>query len=49
MAESIDQLQIDIQAQAVKANDAIEKLIGKLDNLSTSLGKIDGSKLIGLG
>lgn len=48
MAESIDQLQIDIEAQAVKANDAIDKFIGKLDRLSTSIEKIDGSKLIGL-
>lgn len=48
MAESIDQLQIDMQVQAVKANDAIDKFIGKLDKLSTSIDKIDTSKITGL-
>lgn len=48
MSASIDQLQIDVTAQATKANDAIEKLVGKLERLSTALNKIDGTKLVGL-
>lgn len=48
MAESIDSLQIDINASAVKANEAIDRLVGKLDRLTVSLGKIDGSKISGL-
>lgn len=41
----IDTLQIKINAEATKANDAIERLIGKLDSLSNSLVKLDGSRL----
>lgn len=43
-----DSLQIEINAQASKANDAIDRLVGKLDRLTTSLTKVDGSKLTGL-
>lgn len=49
MAVDIDELQIQINANATRANDAIDKLVGKLDRLSTSLNKIDGSKIAGLG
>ena len=45
---SIDSLQIDINASASKANDAIDRLVGKLDRLQTSLGKVNGSQLAGL-
>lgn len=45
---SVDQLYIEINAKAVKANDAIDRLCGKLDRLSASLGKVNGSHLIGL-
>lgn len=45
---SVDQLQIDIQAQSTRANDALDRLVAKLDKLSTSLGKIDGSRITGL-
>lgn len=45
---TVDNLQIQIEANAVRANDAIDKLVGKLDRLSTSLGKINGSSLTGL-
>ena len=36
MSASIDQLQIDVTAQVVKANDVIDKLVGKLERISTS-------------
>lgn len=48
MSASIDQLQIDINAQAVKANTAIDNLVGKLDKLSASLQGVNGSNLTGL-
>ena len=41
----VDDLQVKIQADAVRANDAIDKLIGKLDRLSTSIGSLDTSRL----
>ena len=48
MPTSIDELQIEINAKAVKANQAIDSLVIKLDRLTSSLNKIDGSKFIGL-
>lgn len=48
MATEIDSLQIEMNAKATKANDAIDRLVKKLDILSTSLGKINGSSLNGL-
>lgn len=48
MSEEIGSLEISIQAQATKANNAIDKLITKLDKLSTSLGSINSSSLVGL-
>lgn len=48
MATSVDSLQIELSAQATKANDAIDRLVSKLDRLTTSLGGLDGSKLVGL-
>lgn len=45
MSNSIDELQIEINAQAVKANDAIDKLVGKLDRLTGYLNRLDVSKL----
>ena len=44
----IDDLQIRIQGDAVKANDAIDKLIGKLDRLSTALSGLNGKNLSSL-
>lgn len=41
---SIDQLYIEIDAKAVKANDSIDKLCGKLDRLSASISKINGAQ-----
>ena len=48
MAESIDALQIEISAQATKANQAIDRLVGKIDKLTTSMSHLDGSKLSSL-
>ena len=48
MPTSIDTLQIEINAKAVKANDAIDRLVGKLNGLTTSLGKLNTSNLNGL-
>lgn len=48
MADTIDSLQIEINAKATKANDAIDRLVGKLDRLTTSLSKINGTNLNGL-
>lgn len=45
MAESIDELQIEINAKASKANDAIDRLVGKIDRLTTSMSHLDGSRL----
>lgn len=44
MAE-IDSLEIRLQANAQKANTAIDSLITKLGNLATSLGRVNGSEL----
>lgn len=48
MPDTIDSLQIKINAEATKANDAIDKLVVKLDRLTTSLSKINGTNLNGL-
>lgn len=48
MADTIDSLQIEIDAKATKANDAIDRLVGKLDRLTTSLGRVNGTNLNGL-
>ena len=48
MAQSIDELQIEINAQAGKANDAIDRLINRIDKLTTSIGHLDGSNLVSL-
>ena len=45
---TIDNLQIDINAQATRANDAVDRLAEKLDRLTTSLSRVEGSKLTGL-
>lgn len=42
------EIEIEINASATKANDAIDKLVKKLDLLSDSLGKINSSGLSGL-
>lgn len=45
---SVDQLYIEVNAKASKANDAIDRLCGKLDRLSISLRKVNGAQLTGL-
>ena len=45
MSESIDQLQIDINAQANRANKVIDTLCSKIDRLTVSMNHLDGSKL----
>lgn len=45
MGASIDQLQIDINASAVKANTAIDNLVGKLGKLQASLSGLNGNSL----
>lgn len=42
---NIDNLDIQISASVTKANTSIDNLVDKLDELSTSLGKINGSSL----
>ena len=48
MPQSIDELYLEINAKTVKANDAIDRLVGKLNGLTTSLGKLNTSNLNGL-
>ena len=48
MPTSIDSLQIEINAKAVKANTAIDQLVVKMDRLSASLSRVNGSNLNGL-
>ncbi len=42
---TIDELQVELNAHATKANDALDKFSGKLDRLSVSLDKIEGRNL----
>ena len=44
----VDELEIELTANAKKANTSIDNLVNKLDTLSGSLSKIDGSRLSGL-
>ena len=48
MPTEIDSLQISINAKAKSAEQSIDTLVAKLDKLSTSLGRINGSSLSGL-
>ena len=48
MGTTVDSLEIQLQAQAGKANSAIDTLISKLGTLNTSLTKINGSGLTGV-
>jgi hypothetical protein len=45
---TMDRLEIEVQAQASKANAELEKLVGKLERVSGSLSKINASGLQGL-
>ena len=48
MPDTIDSLQIEINAKATKANDAIDRLVNKIDRLTISLGKVNGVNLSSL-
>lgn len=48
MGAEIDRLEIEVEAQATKANNALDKLVGKLERLAGSLGNINGNSLSGL-
>lgn len=48
MATEIDSLQIEINSKATKANEAIDKLVGKLDRLTASLSKLNTGNLTSL-
>jgi len=43
----IDRLEIEVEAQATKANNALDKLVGNLERLAGSLGSIDGNSFLG--
>ena len=48
MANEIDRLEIQIQTQAQKANNELDKLTGRLDRISNTLTRINVSGLAGL-
>ena len=48
MGAEIDRLEVQVEAQATKANNQLDKLVGKLDSLSNSLSHINSSGLSGL-
>jgi len=43
----VDRLEIEVEAQATKANNALDKLVGNLERLAGSLGSIDGNSFLG--
>ena len=45
MGAEIDRLEIEVEAQATKANNALDKLVGKLERLAGSLGSIKSDEL----
>ena len=47
-AGEIDSLEIQVQATAQKANKQLDILVGKLDRLTTSLGRVNANSLVGL-
>lgn len=48
MGAEIDRLELQVEAQATKANNQLDKLVGKLDALSSSLSHLNSSGLTGL-
>lgn len=48
MSETVESLDIKINATAKSAKDEITNLVGKIDVLTSSLSKINGSNLSGL-
>lgn len=47
MGAEVDRLEIEVEAQATKANNALDKLVGNLERLAGSLGSIDGNSFLG--
>lgn len=47
MGAEIDRLEIEVEAQATKANNDLDKLVGNLERLAGSLGSIDGNSFLG--
>lgn len=48
MGAEIDRLEVQVEAQATKANNALDKLVGNLEKLEASLSHINASGLSGL-
>lgn len=48
MGAEIDRLEVQVEAQATKANNQLDKLIGKLNTLSSSLSNVNSGGLAGL-
>lgn len=48
MGAEIDRLEVQVEAQATKANNALDKLVGNLEKLEASLTHINTSGLSGL-
>ena len=48
MSETVESLDIKINATAKSAKDEITNLVGKIDVLTSALSKINGSNLSGL-
>ena len=47
MGAEIDRLEIEVEAQVTKANNALDKLVGNLERLAGTLGSIDGNSFLG--
>ena len=47
MGAEIDRLEIEVETQVTKANNALDKLVGNLERLAGSLGSIDGNSFLG--
>ena len=48
MGAEIDRLEVQVEAQATKANNQLDKLVTKLDRVSGALSNLNGGGLIGL-
>lgn len=48
MGAEIDRLEVQVEAQATKANNQLDKLVGKLDRVSGALSNLNSSGLTGL-
>lgn len=48
MGADIDRLEVQVEAQATKANNQLDKLVGKLDRVSSALSNLNSGGLTGL-